>query len=304
MLIDTHAHLEAIDDLESSLKRAKEAGVGKIITSGTSLDSSSKAIEIASTSLKLRGARENIPEIYATGGIHPREGKDDVKNAGSLHQCINTLKQIASTSDKVVGVGEAGLDYRLTNNPSTSSGQARQLTTDEEKNFQRELFKAQINLAVELNLPLVIHCRNGWKEIFDLLSNVKGQLPVRRSLGEGRSNVAGVFHSWTGDWRAAKKALDLGFYISFSGIVTFKNAPQVQEVAQKTPLERIMVETDSPFLTPEPLRSTSPRLRGASEQNEPKNVKITANFLASLRDQPSEVVAEATTRNAKELFGL
>jgi len=131
----------------------------------------------------------------------------------------------------VVGVGEAGLDYYP-------------VTTDSEKNFQRDLFETQIKLAVELNLPLVIHCRNAWNEIFGSISKFKVQ----------SSKLTGVFHSWTGDWQTAKRALDLGFYISFSGIVTFKqslrssaspaglkNAPKIQDVAKKCLLRRCLL---------------------------------------------------------------
>ena len=187
-------------------------------------------------------------------------------------------KKIVHSPNKVVGVGETGLDYRLT----TDKGQ---LTTNKEKAFQRELFGEQIKLAAQLKLPLVIHCRNAWDETFNLLSDVRCQL----------SNVTGVFHSWTGNWKTAQKALDLGFYISFSGIVTFRNAKDIQEVAQKVPLGRILLETDSPYLSPEPLRG---------KPNEPKNVKIVAQFIASLREIPFDKIAEVTSRNAERLFRI
>ena len=301
MIIDTHAHLEIIDDLENSLKRAKDAGVGKIITIGTSLESSKKAIEIAQ-----KFSRDDL-QIFATCGIHPKDGKDEVEKF-SLDRCIDTLKQLIGSSSKVVGVGEAGLDYRLTADPSThsvnsvqaSSGQAKPVTTDEEKEFQRKLFTEQIKLAGELNLPLIIHCRNAWDEIFEHLDNKRGQ------------SSFGVFHSWTGDWNSAQKALNLGFYISFSGIVTFKqslrsssfgelrtaglkNALDIQEVAKKMPLEQILIETDSPFLSPEPLRGKT---------NEPKNVRIIAEFLAHLRSQPIDKIIGVSADNAKRLFGI
>ena len=153
-------------------------------------------------------------------------------------------------------------------------------------------------LAKKLKLPLVIHCRNGWNEIFDLLSTVNRQQITNR----------GVFHSFTGNWTAAKKALDLGFYISFSGIVTFNNAKKIQDVAKKTPLERIIIETDSPFLSPEPIRSmrgsTSLKLRGLNKINEPQNVKIVAKFIADLRRLPFKKIADATFNNSQKLFGL
>ena len=325
MLVDSHAHLEAVDDLEGSLKRAKEAGVGKIITIGTSLASSRKAIEIAD-----KFSAGDL-QIYATCGLHPRDAKGEIDNLGMFH-CFETLKQIAKSSSKVVGVGEVGLDYRLTTDNE-------QLTTDEEKGFQRELFKAQINLAADLNLPLIIHCRNGWDEIFELLkttinyssSETKGRIeksfdPELKTEGFSTSSNSkvpslwGVFHSFTGIWQDAKKALGLGFYISFSGIVTFKNAKEIQEVGKKMPIERMMIETDSPFLSPEPIRNGPPKLtshlsstirtrleernRRVYKQNEPKNVRIIAEFLAHLRSQPIDKIIGASAENAKKLFGI
>ena len=293
MLIDSHTHLDSVEDLRIVLTRAKSEGIEKIVTVGTSIEASKKSVEISEK------YSSNVVKIYATCGIYPQDGEKEIKNLG-LYQCINSLIQITKTSDRVIGIGETGLDYRLTTNPSTShstlrdgssdsdsksSGQLRQLTTDKEKAFQKELFRAQIKLAAQLKLPLVIHCRNAFDETFDLLSVVKCQL----------SNVTGVFHSWTGDWNAAKKALDLGFYISFSGIVTFKNAKDIQEVAQKVPLNRMLLETDSPYLSPQPYRG---------KPNEPKNVKIVAQFIADLRGQPFDKIAEVTSRNAERLFGI
>src|SRR4030043_1988594 len=189
MLIDTHAHLDSVKDLKNVLYRAKIAGISKIITVGSSLSSSKKSIEIART------YSNNKLDIYATCGIHPKDGKSEVEKFG-LKQCIKKLKELIGSSGKVVGVGETGLDYNMTIDPSTSSGRLRQLTTDKEKIFQKELFSQQIKLASDLNLPIVIHCRDAWDDIFDSLSNVKGQ----------RSNVTGAFHSFTGNWQDAKRA--------------------------------------------------------------------------------------------------
>lgn len=290
-LIDSHAHLETYDDLKGVLKRAQDAGVSKIVTIGTSLESSKKAIEIAQ-----KYSSADL-QIWATCGLHPKDAKREIVRLG-VNESIHRLKLLAKSSNKVIGIGEAGLDYYLT----TENGQ---LTTDEGKEFQRKLFSEQVELAEELNLPLVIHCRNGWEEIFELISNI--QTP--------NSKLTGVFHSWTGDWKAAKKALDLGFYISFSGIVTFKSAKEIQEVARKAPIDKILVETDSPFLSPEPLRSTllhpplklqmARKLRGSSRNpNEPKNVRIIAEFLANIRNQSANAIFFQTTKNAQKLFNL
>lgn len=278
MFIDSHAHLEAANDLDGWLKRAKENGVQKIITIGASIETSKKAIEIA------KKYSNSDLKIYATCGIHPQDGKDEV-NKLTLYRCIDTLKQLALESDEVVAIGECGLDYYL-------EEEKRIETVAKDKKFQREIFEAQIKLASELSLPLVVHCRNAWDDVLDLI----GRGPSSPETKRGRSSVLrGVFHSWTGDWEAAKKAIDLGFSISFSGIATFKNAKDIAEVAKKVPLDKMLIETDSPFLAPEPVRGSI---------NEPKNVKMIAQFLASLRNQPIDKIEKATTKNATALFGL
>lgn len=268
MLVDTHAHLELFEDLDDVLGRAKEVGVTKIITIGTTLETSRKAIQIAEK------FSVSELEIYATCGIHPNDGAEEVENLG-LGDVMKELQKIATSSKKVVGLGECGLDYFL-----DSSGQ-RPVTSDKEKDFQRKLFNKQIKLAIDLDLPLVVHSRNAWDEIFDYMKQGR---PLR-----------GVFHSWTGNLDAMKKAIDLGFYISFSGIVTFANAADIKEFAKKAPIEKILVETDSPFLSPEPIRGM---------KNEPKNVRITADFISSLRGSSLLEISDATTRSACEVFGI
>ena len=279
MLVDSHAHLEVIDDLEGTLDRAKDAGVSKILAIGASIETSKRAVEISD---KL--STDDLA-IYTAVGIHPKDGRADVEKFGLL-RCFETLKQIAGSFNRVVAIGECGLDYYLgSRGPSirfrTSQGLG---TSDKDKEFQTKLFEGQIKLAADLGLPLIIHCRNAWDDVFKLLTINHKLLPNR-----------GVFNSWTGDWEAAQKAIGLGCYISFSGIVTFKNAREIQEVAKKAPLERILIETDSPYLSPEPFRG---------RKNEPKNVKITAQFLAKIRGLPFAKIADVTTGNAEKLFRL
>lgn len=263
-LVDTHTHLDFTDDPRAWINRAKEVGINKIICVGTSIDASKNCIEVA------QKYSSSDLQIFATAGIHAQDGKGDVEKFGDRY--IDELKRVAKSSEKVVAIGECGYDFYAE-------------TGDEEKEFQKNLFEVQIVLASELKLPLVIHCRNAFDETFQLISK----------LHTPNSKLTGVFHSWTGDWEAAKKALDLGFYISFSGIVTFKNAPQVLEVAKKMPIDRMLLETDSPFLSPEPLRG---------EKNEPKNVKITAEFISSACNVPFQKIAEVTSHNAADLFRM
>lgn len=270
MLADTHAHLDFTDDLDGWLERAKVEGVNKIVCVGTSIEASKKCTEIAD-----QYSNRDL-QIYSTVGIHAQDGKEDVEKYGKEY--IQELKKLAQISRKVVAVGECGFDFYL-------DDEKRIKEVDKDRIFQKELFEAQIGLALELNLPLVVHCRNAWTETFDLFSKFQTQ----------NSKLKGVFHSWTGDWEDAKRALELEFYISFSGIVTFKNARNVAEVAKKIPLEKVLIETDSPFLSPEPLRG---------RKNEPGNVRIIAEFIASLRNLPPGQLFDMTCQNAKNLFGV
>lgn len=271
-LTDTHCHLDMIPDEKIVLLRAKEAGVSTIINVGTSIDASRKSIEIAEDT--------DLVDVYATCGIHAQEGPKDIKKYGA--DFMAELKKIVQSSKRVVGIGECGMDYFL---EATGKGPA---TGDDDKKAQKELFEAQVKLAIDLGLPLIVHCRNAWDETFEIIEKYKPR---------------GLFHSWTGTIKQAKKALDFGFYISFSGILTFKNAGEIPEVAKMVPEGRILVETDAPFLTPRRV-SLAQRFSGANETNEPKNVRITAQFLADLRGVPLAEISGITTDNAKKLFGL
>lgn len=281
-LIDSHAHLELFEDLDEVLENAKAAGVFKIVTIGTSLATSKMAIKIAE-----KYSHEGL-EIFATCGIHPNDGAEEVENLG-IGEVTKKLKEIVKSSKKVVGIGECGLDYHFKQETGDKKPfgrtQGKLETSEKEKKFQRELFSAQIKLAADFDLPLVVHCRNGWDEIFELLTINHKQL----------TNLRGVFHSFTGGIAEINKAIDLGFYVSFSGIVTFTNAKNIAEAAKQIRTDRILIETDSPFLTPEPVRGS---------QNEPKNVTIIGRFLAEHLNLPLGRMEKITTDNAKELFEL
>lgn len=303
--VDTHAHLDFAENPQAWIDGAKGAGVSKIICVGTSVDASRKCVEIADkyTTSEFK--------IFASVGIHAQDGKADIGKFGSLTKCIEELRKILDPlitkvkrgkqveNDKVVvGVGECGFDIRRTSDNLQGLVVSRQVTTDKEIDFQRELFEAQIKLAKELDLPLLIHCRNAWEETFELLEQIQGTtspMLVRGRTSNFSSVAPGLFHSWTGGWDEAQKALELGFYISFSGIVTFKNAPLVQEVAVKMPLDRMLLETDSPYLAPEPMRGSP---------NEPKNVRIVAGSIAKLRGISLDELAKITSKNAAKLFGI
>lgn len=206
------------------------------------------------------GTAERNPDVWATVGVHPHEADS--------HPDLGAAALItAAQHPKVVGIGECGLDYHYDKS---------------ERPAQKERFQAHIDAAQETGLPLIIHTRDAESDTAELLS---------RAVGGG--SVTGVLHCFTGSADLAKKALDIGFFISLSGIVTFKNARELQETAKSIPLDRLLVETDSPFLAPVPHRG---------QTCEPAFVADTAAFVAELRGEELEWLADATTANFFKLF--
>ena len=203
---------------------------------------------------------ESDPEIYATVGVHPNYADVEEPTADRLAEL--------AAHPKVVGIGETGLDYfRHQVEPET----------------QKARFRNHIEAARRLGLPLIIHSRNAREDTVAM---------VREAAERG---VNGVMHCFAEDWATAEAALDAGFYISFSGIVTFKNAPELRQVAQKVPADRLLVETDSPYLAPEPNRGKT---------NQPAFVRYTAERVAAERGESLEELAAATTANFLRLFAI
>jgi len=282
MLIDTHAHLDYpnfANDLDDVLRRAADAGVTRIITIGTSIDSSRRAIDLA----------EGHPAIYATIGVHPtyvEEAEEDV---------MTPLRELAE-HPRVVAIGETGLDYhRLPSEEVAKEKQVQVMTalrteTDEEieaqirdgayKSKQASLFQQQLDLAVELGLNVVIHQRDAWEDTLKIMQAYTGKL-------------RGVFHCFGGSLDQANEVLDLEHLVSFTGIVTFKNGASVREVAAQIPLWKFMVETDCPFLAPVPFRG---------KRCEPAYTRIVAEAIATAREIPLEEIAETTTETAEKFF--
>ena len=204
------------------------------------------------------------PPVFATIGVHPHESKEIVED---WYEAFRSLSQ----HPKVVAYGEIGLDYHYDHSP---------------REVQRQRFREQIQLARELRLPLVIHTREAQEDTVTILRE------------EGAADMGGVFHCFSGDAWLAKDALDLGFYLSFSGVLTFKNATMLREIAKTVPLDRILVETDAPYLTPVPHRGT---------RNEPAFVQHVARTLAETigtGSQSFESIAHATVQNTKRLFKI
>ena len=258
MLIDTHAHLDYTDydpDRAEVISRAADAGVTEIISIGTRVDSSTRAVELA----------ENFPNIWATVGIHP----SDVDNAPDA--VIEHLRRLAQSS-RVVALGEIGLDYHhLPPSPEA---------IETNKKLQAALFRQQLELAAELDLNAVIHQRDSWDDTLEILREFTGR-------------VRGVFHCFGGTLEQAHEVFALGHLISFTGIVTFKNARQVQATAQNIPGDKFMVETDCPYLAPVPDRG---------KRCEPAHTRLVAERIAQLRNVSREEIASRTTETAREFF--
>jgi TatD DNase family protein len=282
MLIETHAHLDYPDfthDFDDVLRRADEADVKRIITIGTSIESSRRAIDFA----------EKYPAIYAVVGVHPTyiENADD--------DVITPLRELAK-HPRVVAIGETGLDYHhLPSGKVAKEKQVQVMTalrteTDEEieaqirdgayKSKQASLFQQQLDLAIELGLNVVIHQRDAWEDTLKIMQPYAGKL-------------RGVFHCFGGTMDQANEVLDLDHLVSFTGIVTFKNGAAVREVAARIPLWKFMVETDCPYLAPVPFRG---------KRCEPAHTRIVAEAIASARQVSFEEIAEGTTETAEKFF--
>jgi len=253
MFVDTHAHLQwaSFDkDREHVISRARKAGVERLVNIGFDLDGSRKAIELA----------EKHKGLYSTVGIHPH-------NAGQLNQAVLDKLRKLCEETKVVAIGEIGLDYY------------RNLSSRE---AQKKAFTAQLLLAEELELPVVIHDREAHRDILEMLSKFFGK-------------IDGVMHCFSGSREMAEQCIKSEFYISIAGPVTFPNAHKLHEIAKWTDLNRILLETDSPWLAPQDVRG---------KRNEPAFLLSIAKKIAELRGITLDELAETTTRNAKEVFQI
>ena len=257
-LIDTHVHLNFDvfePDLEAVRTRWREAGVVRLVHSCVHPE------EFAS----IQTLAHRFPELGFAIGLHPLDAQ---KWTQDTEQQILTL---ARSDSKVVAIGEIGLDFYKASN----------------QEHQRMVLEAQLRLATELDLPVIIHCREAAPQLHELLQVWQRQ---RHSM------VRGVMHCWGGTPEETQWFLDLGFYISFSGTVTFKNAKQIQASAQMVKSDRLLIETDCPFLAPVPKRG--------QKRNEPAYVRYVAEAIARLRGVTLEAIAAQTTQNACELFGI
>ena len=253
MLVDTHAHLQWASfnkDRETVISRARRAGVEYIVNIGFDLDSSMKAINLAKK-------HENV---YATVGIHPHNARD-------LNQSVLDVLRKLSENPKVVAIGEIGLDYYRNLSP---------------RQVQKEAFEAQLSLAEELGLPVVIHDREAHADVNNILSKF-------------RERINAVMHCFSGSREMAEQFVKSNFYISFAGPVTFPKSHRLQEIARRIDLNNILLETDSPWLAPQQMRG---------RRNEPAFLPFIAEKTAQLKGISVGQLAIATTENAKEIFRL
>ena len=250
--IDTHCHLDILESTpEESIIEAKQAGVQRMVTIAVdepSLDFVSSTVQ-------------EFPSVYGSVGFHPHDAS---KLTMSL---LQKIRQLAEEQHKLIAIGEIGLDYHYMNSPAE---------------IQQQAFRKQLQLAVELNLPVILHSREAETDTLKILQ----EFPVP-SLG--------VAHSFTSSIEMAKILVDMGWYLGINGIVTFKNAEDLQEVVRWLPLEHLLLETDSPFLAPIPFRG---------KPNKPAHIPAIATFIAELREISLEELAQQTTANAQRLFNF
>ena len=282
MLIDTHSHLDFPDfdaDRPEIIQRAFDAGVTRLISIGTTLQTSRAALALA----------DAYPQVYATVGIHPSEAKKESNSA------IEELAQLAR-NPKVVAIGECGLDYhRLPSQSSTPFASSASVTGTihpgseellladaDEKNCQAIFFQQQLDLAAQLRLNVVIHQRDSWEDTITTLKPYTGRLQA-------------VFHCFSGSLSQAQQLIDMGHSVSFTGIVTFKNAKELHSCVQKIPAGSFFLETDCPYLSPEPHRG---------KRCEPAYTRWVAEKVAFLRGQSLKEIARETSLAAEKFFRL
>ena len=253
MFIDTHCHLDFADfdaDREEVIKNFLKEGITAVVNIGTYVETSRKSLTLS----------EKHPFIHPTAGIHPTHVKDISLSV------MKEIEQIAG-DERIVGIGETGLDFDYGR---------------EEEEKQKDFFRAHIDIAGRLGLPLVVHQRESRDEVIEILE--KSVMPEKV-----------VFHCFGGDRALADYCIEKGFYISFTGIITFKKADDVKKIAGEYPLERIMAETDSPYLAPVPFRG---------KRNDPSMVRYVVEAIASIRGMELQECAQQILHNSRQFFGM
>lgn len=254
MIFDSHAHYDDEDfdeDREEVLKAVKDSGIGYIVNAGANIESSRRSIDLA----------KKYDFVYAAVGIHPQDADEFKADSTGI------LKEFAM-NEKVVAIGEIGLDYYYGGS---------------EKEVQKRVFEEQVKLALELNLPVIVHDREAHGDIFDI---------VKKYSSEG---LKGVLHCYSGSPEMAEEYVKMGFYIGFTGVITFKNARKSIEVLERVPLERVLIETDCPYLAPIPFRG---------KRNDSGYLKYVVQKACETLNLEYDYFAQKTCTNAKTLFNI
>ncbi len=253
MFIDSHAHIQLSQfnsDRDAVLKRAHESEISTILIIGFNLETSLGAVELA----------DKHKDLYATVGMHPHDAKDLTPDV------LKTFRELLH-HPKVIALGEIGLDYYRNLSPPA---------------VQKEAFEKQLDLAKEMEIPIIVHNRDAYVDILPILEARSGQ-------------IQGVLHCFTGDVELMHRSIEIGFHIGIGGIVTYPNAKDVQAVAKEVPLERLLIETDCPWLAPQSWRG---------KRNEPAYVRAVAEKIAELRETSVNIIGEITTKNFNSLFRI
>lgn len=254
MIFESHAHYddERFDnDRDTLLESLPNKGIGYVVNAAADIDSSHRCVELA----------KKYDYIYAAVGVHP----DDVEDMKK--EDLDVLTKLAEY-EKVVSVGEIGLDYHYENSP---------------REPQKQWFAEQIELAKRLRLPIIVHSREAAKDTMDIIKSTNAQ------------EIGGVIHCYSGGMEMAREYIKMGFYIGIGGVVTFKNANKLKEIVRELPIENILVETDCPYLAPVPNRG---------KRNDSSNLKYIIEMIAELKNMEYEDVEKHTYENAKKLFGI
>lgn len=305
MYIDSHAHInfkEYEGQIDDVITRSFKAGVKKIVNIGSNYETSERSVEIAEELLDFKETPGNEPafnlpgfEMFAVVGCHPIHLTQDITESAMFdgkEYKFRTKKEIFdkekyqnlidNNKDFIVGIGETGLDYFHLSE------------IKDEKEIQKKVFHEHIELALENNLPLVLHCRGSednsygaYDEMLEIIKDYNGHKKFK--------NIKGVIHCFVGNLKQAREFIDLGFYIGVNGIVTFKKSIELQEIVKEIPLDKIVLETDCPFLSPEPNRG---------KRNEPMYIPVIAQKVAKLEEVDIKDVEKITTQNSEKLFGI
>lgn len=252
MYFDTHAHYddEAFDkDRDALIQSLPDAGIALVLNPGADMASSRTAVALS----------QKYSHMYAAVGVHPHEAKQMIP-------ADFTELEALSKHDKVMAIGEIGLDYFYDHSP---------------RDIQKQRFRDQMALAQALKLPVIIHDRDAHEDCLQIVKEFRG--------------VCGVYHCYSGSWEMAKILLNLGYYLSFNGVITFKNARRSLEVIQKMPLDRLMLETDAPYLSPVPYRG---------KRNDSTRLPLVAETIAALLGQSAEEIGAITMANGRRFFNI